>query len=515
MLASASADITIHSLFERQVSLSPNKIALQMESEAITYEELNVKANQLAFYLNSIGIDIGDNIALFLESSVEVISGILGILKSGATYVPINPMFPAIRVETILENIDAKIIFTLSNLVEKIPSTFTGKVIVLDADFSLWDDGPRHNPDRYIPEHTVAYIAYTSGSTGSPKGVMVMHRGTVNFLNFLKNTYPITASDLTLQMIPFYFNGSVREVFGTLVNGATLVMLKQPKVNDASAMLALIDAIDRYGITLFLSMVPAVMKYVIRMSSISGKKFSNIKLILIAGESVYYKTIQEIKNAFSENTTIINQYGQTESSGVATFYVIDKVCDEETKVPIGKPIDNCSIHILDDDLQPVETGDSGHIYIGGRCLAQGYLNLPEATKNSFVTDANHGTATLLKTGDIGRLTESGDIEFLSREGEMLIFEGYRIEPGEIERTLEKHVAVQSVAVVIQKDEISNASFLNCYYTLTEKAAIKPKELLKFGKQNLPYFMIPSSFIEVDKFPLKPNGKLDRRALAES
>lgn len=506
----------IHGLFESQVVKTPNAIAVQIEDEQITYKNLNARANQLARHLVNSGNFPGETIGLYIESSVEVIVAILAILKSGCNYVPLNPLFPKSKTLQILKDTGTDLILTISELRNSLPENYNGTILELDKENARWEQESKDNLDLLIPGDGVAYIAYTSGSTGRPKGVQVMHKGTVNFLNFLKCEYPITQSDITLQMIPFYFNGSVREVFGTLVNGAQLILLKAQKISNANAMQALMKAIEKHNVTLFLSMVPAVMKHLIKVSRLTGRRFESIKLILSAGETIYYRNIEEIHNTFGDDTQVISQYGQTESSGVATYFKVTCMDELSKKVPIGKPIDNTTIYIFDDNNEPVEPGEIGHIYICGPGVAKGYLNQPEKTKEVFVKrDIGNGTfQRMLKTGDTGCLRDDGNIEFNGRNDDMIILDGYRVELGEVERTMQQHPKIQNAAVSVIEDVYSN-QYLNCYYIPHEDEQCTTTDLIAYSTDHLPHYMIPSAFLKVNAFPLRDNGKLDRHALVTS
>ena len=266
----------LHALFEAQVQKSPDAIALQLENDCLTYQELNERANQLANYLLKTDIISGELIGLLIESSFEVIIGMLGILKSGAAYVPINPLFPEKRIESILEDTKVNWVLTLDNLRDKLPTSYKNRVLCLDGEEHLWSSENKDNLSLDVPTENTAYVAYTSGSTGIPKGVLVKHLGAVNFLQFLSKEYPIDSNDTTLQIIPFCFDGSVREVFGTLINGARLVMLKEPKVNNASAIIAVTEAFKKYNITLLLSMVPAVLKHIVKLAKRKNQRFESV-----------------------------------------------------------------------------------------------------------------------------------------------------------------------------------------------------------------------------------------------
>ena len=504
----------LHALFEAQVQKSPDAIALQLENDCLTDQELNERANQLANYLLKTDIISGELIGLLIESSFEVIIGMLGILKSGAAYVPINLLFPEKRIESILEDTKVNWVLTLDNLRDKLPTSYKNRVLCLDGEKHLWSSENKDNLSLDVPTENTAYVAYTSGSTGIPKGVLVKHLGAVNFLQFLSKEYPIDSNDTTLQIIPFCFDGSVREVFGTLINGARLVMLKEPKVNNASAIIAVTEAFKKYNITLLLSMVPAVLKHIVKLAKRKNQRFESVKLILLAGEAIYYSYIIDIKNAFSEKTTVICQYGLTETSMVASYYVVNEIKDKDEKVPIGKPVYNTYFYILDKNLNSVSQGKGGDIYIGGLGIAE-YLNQEKSNRERFLIDPFQGDPQkrLCRTGDIGKFLSDGNVVFMGRNDDMVVFDGYRIELGEIERVIEKNSNIQGAAVAIYEDEFSN-KYLNCYYIVSINNNIPPEELLIYAKKVLPHYMIPSTFIQLDSFPLKPNGKLDRKALSK-
>ena len=505
----------IHSLFECSVTQRPYNESIVFEGDSLTYDELNKEANKLANHLRKIGIKEGVFVGLLQESSVEVIISILAILKAGGSYVPINPMFPEERIKLILEDTRTSLILTIKELKHLIPDSYDKSILSVDEDCSNWQDQRTDNLNVTLSNEAVAYVAYTSGSTGKPKGVMVMHQGTVNFLNFLKLNYPINSDDICLQMIPFYFNGSVREVFGTLVNGAKLLMIKQPKINSADTMKALISALKEHEVTLLLSMVPAILKYFIKELKRNNEFLDKLKLILIAGEKLYYSELKEFDSVFSKNLVKIYQYGLTESSGVATYYEINSLGEDDELVSIGKPIEGDYIYLLDENQNSIKSGETGEIYIGGKGVSKGYLNNPSASKDRFIMDPFQGDPEkrLCKTGDLASFRPDGNIVFVGRNDDMIVFDGYRIEIGEVEKVLNQHPDVLSVVVIVYEDDFSN-KYLDCFYIKKENTVLESDDFLIYSKKMLPYYMIPSGFIEVNEFPLKPNGKVDKNALAD-
>jgi len=501
----------VHRLFEEQVARTPEAVALSHENRTLSYRELNGKANQLARYLRALGVDSGDLVAVCIDRSAEMVVALLGVLKAGAAYVPLDPNYPVERLRYMMQDASPKVVLTGEPLKEMLSRT---DVRVVSIDVALAEVGhtPRENlsatESRVSPENLV-YAIYTSGSTGQPKGTAMPHRAMVNLIEWHRATFAGNERAKVLQFAALSFDVAFQEIFSTLCTGGTLVLLDEWIRRDARALLALLRdcAVER----LFLP--PLMLQSLAESFKATQVVPRNLRDVITAGEQL--RVSPEIVNFFQHlaGCRLHNHYGPTETH-VVTALTLSGVPSEWPVLPsIGKPIANSQIYILDAQREPVPLGVVGEIYIAGVNLAHGYLHRPELTAERFVTDpfASDPNARMYKTGDLGRWCADGTIEYMGRNDSQVKIRGFRIELGEIEAQLASHDLVREAAVIVRED-IAGEKRLVAYVTARTNAVPRAEELRLNARKVLPEHMVPSAFVMMERLPLTPSGKLDRRAL---
>jgi amino acid adenylation domain-containing protein len=485
----------IHQLFEVQVERTPTSVALVFEDRRLTYQELNCQANQLAHHLQRSGVNIETLVGIHIERSIEMVIGLLGILKAGGAYVPLDPSYPQERLASILSDARLQLLITSEKLIAELPQCITTNVILLDRDWKFVGKERQDNPIVDNKLTNLAYILYTSGSTGQPKGVMIEHRSTVNFLNWVRGVYSSEQLAGVLASTSINFDLSVFEIFAPLCWGGQVII--------AENALHLPTLPARDSVTL-LNTVPSVITELLRMNAIPN----GVRTFNLAGEPLSLKLIQQLYQQYP-NANIFNLYGPTEATTYATFTMVQQnECQSPT---IGRPLANTQIYILDRHLQLVPIGVPGELYIGGNGLARGYLNRPELTEEKFIPTPfeNSDSNRLYKTGDLARYLPDGNIEFLGRLDNQVKIRGFRIELGEIEALLAQHPKVQD-NVVLVREHLGEQCLVA--YVVPQQSPAVINELRYFLKQKLPQYMIPFAFVDLDFLPLTLNGKIDRRAL---
>ena len=507
----------MHELFEAQAAKTPDAIALEYGDLRLTYAELNVRANRLAHQLRMLGVKPDALVAICIERSLEMIVGLLAILKAGGAYVPLDPDSPGERVSFMLK--DCAPIGVLTNAHEQVRLSAaldrTAReipIIDLDADAEAWAGQPASNPDRTsvgLTSRHLAYVIYTSGSTGHPKGVMVTHRNLVSSTFARTKTYGGYGRFLLLS--PVSFDSSVAGIFGTLTSGGSLVIASREAVRDPSR---LNDDISKFRVETLLC-VPALYRQILEFSA-SGSCERSLSKIIVAGEICPSDLVSKSAKVRPQ-ALFFNEYGPTETTVWSSMWPADpafvKDLEEHTSVPIGRPIPNTRIYILDRHGEPVPQGVTGEICIGGAGVARGYLNRPELTAERFVADpfAAESGARMYKSGDLGRYLPDGNIEFLGRNDFQVKIRGFRVELGEIEARLTQHPGVRQ-AVVLAREGESGDKRLVAYVVPQLDSVHLANELEAFLKERLPGYMVPSAFVLLKTLPLTLNDKVDRQAL---
>jgi amino acid adenylation domain-containing protein len=501
------ADDCIHTLFTQQAERTPEATALLWSEGALTYGELNVRANRLAHYLQAHGVAVGDCVAVCLERSPEMIVALLGILKAGAAYAPLDPDYPSQRLSLMLEDTAAPILLTSELLGRQIPADGR-RVVCLEVEAAAIAACAAHNPQIAIDREALAYVMYTSGSTGRPKGVLVPHRGVVRLVRD-PDYVAISASDLFLQFAPITFDASTFEIWGSLLNGARLALF--PPHVPGSRELG--EFIRRQGVTIL--WLTASLFHLMVEEQVHN--LHGVRQLLAGGDALAMPAVRRFL-AEAPGCVLINGYGPTENT---TFTVCCRLTSEHdlaTTVPIGKAISGTYVYIVDADGEPVTPGEVGELLAGGDGLALGYLNLPELTAERFVPDPfcndvnkNDAGRKVYRTGDLVRLLPDGRLEFVGRRDRQVKVRGYRIEPGEIEAALMLQPGVREAAVLAPEDGQGDRR-LEAYLALQAGTELTASQLRQELRRSLPDALIPVSFTFLPTLPLTPHGKVDRAAL---
>ncbi|MEH2000299.1 MAG: amino acid adenylation domain-containing protein [Nostoc sp.] len=490
----------IHSLFEEQVEKTPDAIALVYEKQHLTYRELNNRANQLAHYLQALGVKPEVRVGICIERSLEMVIGILAILKAGGAYVPLDPAYPSERLAFMVEDVQTPILLTQTHLQDRLPLN-NQTVVNLDSDWESIAQYKEDNLHSEVNPGNLAYIIYTSGSTGKPKGTEVTHRSIIGFM-FGVDYIHLDAQQIWLQHSSISWDAFTLELWPPLLYGGRCVLYpdKIPTPEELSQIIQ-----EQRVNTLFLT--PALFNLMI---DTMPQGLSRIKQLLTGGESVSVAHVRRALEILPE-TQIINGYGPSECTVFTCCYPIPKQFAENVNsVPIGKPIGDRTVYLLDRDLHRVPVGVPGELYIGGTSVARGYLNQPTLTHEKFIPNPFIEGDTLYKSGDLARRLPDGNLEFLGRIDTQVKIRGFRIELEEIEAFLNQHPDIKQVVVIVREDEPGNKYLVA--YLVTKHNQLTPSILRNFLKKKLPDYMIPAAFVFLEAFPLTPNAKINRRAL---
>ncbi|MEG4281922.1 amino acid adenylation domain-containing protein [Microcoleus sp. A006_D1] len=499
----------IHQLFEQQVEQHSEDVAVTCDSQHLTYTELNRKANQLARYLQKQGVGAEVLVGLCADRSIDLIVGMLAILKAGGAYLPLDPSYPRDRLNLMLEDAGVKVLLIQDKLSENFRD-FSNLAINLNCDWEQIARESTENLPNTATADNLAYVIYTSGSTGKPKGVAVTHKA-VNRLVINTNYIKIAPTDKIAQASNASFDAATFEIWGALLNGAQLAIIST-NITLSPHDLAL--ELRQQKITI-LFLTTALFQ---QISRVLPQAFNSLRCLLFGGEVADIRCVKKVLKQV-QTTKIIHVYGPTENTTFSAYYQVLDVPETATSLPIGRPIANTQIYLLDAELQPVAIGITGQLYLGGDGLARGYLNRPDLTAAAFIPNpfSNKPGSRVYKTGDLCSYLADGNIEFLGRVDDQVKIRGYRIELGEIEAALCQHLQV-SEAVVIVREDIPGDKHLAAYVIpdgINKKSDIpniESSELRQFLKAKLPGYMIPATYAVLESMPLTPNGKVDRRAL---
>ena len=501
-------------MFEEQALRTPEAIAVVFGNQHITYKELNARANQLAHYLKAFNVGPDTKAGICIERSVELVIGVLGILKAVGAYVPLDPAYPHERLSFMMGDAELSVLLTQQSLRNRLPVVQV-PTLCLDTDWEVVAKESEENPESQVEEGNLAYIIYTSGSTGNPKGVAMTHGPLANLIAWQMGRSTLSATAKTLQYASISFDVSFQDIFSTWCSGGTLVMVSEELRRDAPALLRLMadESIER----LF---VPFVTLQQLAEAARKGAIPERLREISTAGEQL--EMTPQIASLLKglRDCALYNQYGPSESHVVTEFGLAGSIDDMPVLPPIGRPIPSARIYLLDRNLQPVPIGVPGELYIGGDVLARGYINRPELTAERFIASpfGTHAGDRLYKTGDMARYLCDGDIEFLGRIDNQVKIRGFRVELGEVEATLRLHPDVQDVAVVAKENPSEGKRLVA--YIVADSARAQTGQLRlvsgmrAFMKKNLPEYMIPSAFVMLESLPMTPSGKIDRKALPD-
>jgi len=480
----------------------PLNTAVSYQNSSLTYKELNEKSDHLAQFLINNGMEPGNIIALSIEKSIDLIIGILGIMKAGGVYLPLDPSYPKSRLTTILENSKAKFLLT-NKKNSSLFRSFQNKIIFLDQS---WENELSHKKqfDDFPPlsPNDLAYVIYTSGSTGQPKGVMLKHEGLTNVVVSRMEYYPEPIKTILLGSISF--DMSIMTIFHALASGGTLFIPKNTPYFDIEQTYKFIDnnSID------YLLCVPSIYLSIVQKQY----RLPSLRYVILAGENLTTPIVNKHVKLHPQSF-LYNEYGPTECTICSTIAKIyDPECGKPEEISIGKPIQNTEFYILDNNMRPVPDGKKGEIYIGGKGLALGYINLASKTLEKFVTISIPNKSclvTLYRSGDLGKKLPNGNFEFSGRMDNQVKIRGHRIELGEIEYSISQHPDITGAVVNVHTDAKDN-KYLIAYFS--SSISIDSSKLKRYLSKSLTPYMLPSYFIHLNKFPLTPNGKIDRKAL---
>jgi amino acid adenylation domain-containing protein len=513
-----SAQQCLHQLFEAQAERDPLAIAVVFEGEQLSYGELNLRANKLARFLRRLGVGPEVSVAFCFERCVEALVAVLGILKAGGVCVGVDPEYPEERVAFMLGDSATQLILTQQKFSSRLPESSV-RVVCVDAEWERIAREPRENLESEADAENAAFVIYTSGSTGRSKGVTLNHRGLANRILWGQEAQPLGVDDCVLQHFSYCFDFAVWEIFTALIAGARLALARPGGQQDAAYLASLI-AEQRVTVAGF---VPSMLDLLLDEPGIA--RCDSLRRIFCGGEAL---TVELQERCLSRlGAELQNTYGPTEASIDVTFWVCGREGEQRDEqrsegrktVPIGEPIANTQLYLLDRRSQPVPVGVPGELHIGGHSLARGYLNHPALTAEKFIPNpfSAEAGARLYKTGDLARYLSSGAIEFIGRLDQQLKIRGFRVEPGEIEAALAHHPSVRE-ALVMARDRAPDGKQLVAYLVANpDGAALNGElqgELRRFLKERLPDYMIPSAFVRLEAWPLLPNGKVDRRALPD-
>jgi tyrocidine synthetase III len=493
---------TIHQIIEEQVKKTPENIAVLFEKSQLTYKELNEKANSLARTLRNKGISPDDFVAIMMDRSIEMIIGIVAILKSGGAYLPIDPSYPEDRINYTLKDSGAKLLLTQGHLSNRIE--FNGDIIDINDSNSYHCEVS--NLDNVNRPTDLAYMIYTSGSTGKPKGVLIEHRNVVRLLINDKFQYDFSENDIWPMFHSFCFDVSVWEMYGALFNGGKLVVVPKLVAQNTPAFRELLR---KEKITI-LNQTPSAFYALLKEELANKSNLLKIRYVIFAGEALQPKKLKEWKDKYP-NTRCINMYGITETTVHTTFKEITAFEIESNVSNIGKPLPTLTCYLFNQNKSLVPVGVVGEIYVGGDGVARGYFNNEELTSERFIQNPYNPEERLYKSGDLARLLPNGEMEYLGRIDHQVKIRGFRIELGEIENQLLKHSSIKDVAVIPREDGLGE-KYLCAYFTADREITIT--ELREHVSMALPSYMVPAIFLQLEKWPITSNGKLDRKALPE-
>ncbi|MDZ8110295.1 MAG: amino acid adenylation domain-containing protein [Nostoc sp. DedQUE12a] len=499
------ANKCFHQLFAEQVERTPDNIAVVYKNQQFTYQKLNNRANQLAHYLQKLGVKPDVMVGICVERSPLMLIALLGILKAGGAYVPIDPNYPLERKTFIINDSQMPVLLTQQHLMADL-ATNEIKVILLDSDWETISQQEIKNPITTTIALNLAYVIYTSGSTGKPKGTLISHQGLVNYLSWATQTYAVEQGVGTVVHSPLGFDLTITSLLSPLLVGRTAELLSEEQ-----GIETLSQALKKSSNLSLVKITPAhldLLKQQLSKEEIANKT----RAFIIGGENLLAESITFWQDV-APDTILVNEYGPTETVVGCCIYQVPIGKHTSGSIPIGKPIANTQLYILDQYLQPVPTGVAGELHIGGLGLARGYLNQPELTALKFIPNpfSKQQGDRLYKTGDLVRFLPSGDIEYIGRIDNQIKIRGFRVELGEIEAVINQHPSVSASVAIVREDKPGNQN-LTAYITLHPDKTLTISELRRFLQNKLLDHMVPTAFMILETFPLTSNGKVDRRAL---
>ena len=491
----------IPDLFEAQVLRSPGAAAVEQGSQRLTYRQLDLRANQLAHRLRELGAGPENICGICMPRSIDMVVAILGVLKAGAAYLPLDPGYPVDRLDLMLREAAPTVLLSKAGLAGTLTArlpTLDVSTVLLDSGAPLIDCQPEVPPRRPELAEELAYVMYTSGSTGRPKGVMVEHRAVVNQLLALRRDYGFGEADTVLQLPSLAFNPSARDILGPLTAGARLVLLDESSASDPRAILG---ALVRHQVNCLLSLLPGMGR-----SLLAEPGAGSLRLVLTCGEVLPSEEARALRERFG--CEVANQFGPTECVMAASKHTLGADDENRSTVLAGRAEANARLYVLDAERRLLPSGQPGELYVGGESLARGYLGRPELTAERFLPDlfSDAPGARMYRTGDMVRRLPDGNLEFLGRFDDRVRVGGAQVELGEVEASLAAHPAVREVAVAVREEKLA------AYFVARRSPGPAAGELRAFLRQGLPEHMVPSLYVQLEDLPRTPSGKLDRHSL---
>lgn len=490
-------DACIHQIVSKCASTTPDAVALVASDQLLSYRKLNQRANQLAHYLQALGVRPNILVGICVERSLDLVVGLLGILKAGGAYMPLDPSYPSERLSFMLEDAQAPVLVTQQHLARRL-ETQKAHVVCLDTEAIALSEQSTLDPTSTVTIDDLAYVIYTSGSTGRPKGVQITHDGLLNLVFWHQRAFAVTPFDRATQLTSPAFDATGWELWPYLTAGASVYL---PDEDTRVSPPALRDWLLKHSITI--TFLPTALAE--SVMTLDWPSTTSLRLLLTGADTLRHYPSPTLP------FRLVNNYGPTEATVVATYGHVPPTEHSDGRPSIGRPIANTQTYILDEHLQQVPIGEPGALYIGGVGLARGYLNRPELTNEKFIPHpfSSEPGARLYKTGDLARYMPDGQIAFMGRTDHQLKIRGYRVEPDEIISVLNGHPAVQTSLVVARE---AGEKHLVAYLVLVPGAYVTAGSLRETLMTYLPDYMIPVAFVQMDALPLTPNGKVDRAAL---
>ncbi|MBE9197864.1 MULTISPECIES: non-ribosomal peptide synthetase [unclassified Nodularia (in: cyanobacteria)] len=499
------SNLCIHQLFQEQTAKTPEKIALVIEDKKLTYSVVNKQANQLANALQSLGVGLETPVGICLRRSPEAVVAILGILKAGGAYVPIDPDFPFARKQYIIEDSGCGVLITETSLLNTL-HPFAGKILLIDDESRSQQESS--NPDVAVTPDALMYILYTSGSTGTPKGVCGIHLATVNRCIWMWNQYPFTSDEVCCHKTTLNFVDSVWEIFGALLKGVKVVILPHSSSANPQEIIGFLQSTKVTRLIL----VPSLLQVLLNTRSDLGAALPALKIWTVSGERLTRNLLHKFRASVPDGI-LLNLYGSTEVAGDVTWAELaGDMGNLEPDVPIGQPILNAEIHVLDENWQPVSPGEVGELWVGGVVLARGYHNQPEETKARFIPNPFSSNGMLFKTGDLVTRDNHGLLYYIGRVDNQVKIRGFRVELEEIEKVLAHfHPEISHVTVIVSENEAALET--KQLVAFVAPSTVNVDAIKQYAFSHLPHYMVPARLVAVDELPLTPNGKVDRQALS--
>jgi amino acid adenylation domain-containing protein len=506
--ADYARDKTIAQLFEEQAARTPEAVAFVCDDRRLTYGELNRRANQVAHYLGRLGVGVETLVGVCMERSLEMVAGLLGVLKAGGAYVPLDPSWPQDWLSSVLSETGLGLVLTESRLTDALGARAAAtRLVCVDSEWGAIAAERDDDPACGASPDNLAYLIYTSGSTGRPKGVMGLHRGAVNRLQWMWEKYPFADGEVCCQKTSLNYVDSLWELFGPLCQGTPSLIIPGEVLLDHEA---LVETLARHGVTRIV-LVPSLLRSLLSAPAALGDRLPRLKYFVSSGETLPKELARAFRASLPE-AALLNLYGSSEASADSLAHLVRE--DEAlSSVPVGRPIANTRVYILDEAGQAVPVGVTGEVCVGGEGLARGYFKRAALTAEKFIPDAFGGVAgaRLYRTGDLGRHLSDGRIELLGRADTQVKLRGRRVELGEVESALLSYPGVREAVVLLR--EQGDDKRLAAYFVSQDEHAPSEKDLRRHMKAKLPDYMVPPSFVALDSLPLLPNGKIDRRALS--